>query len=215
MWCCSSLPHCLQLFSGQTCTPSAGSCQPTASLSRGRESPCWLDHFPVRHRPPPQQADNQEEGRGSAGRSQAKTGSFISFNITQRSSLGSHWVWIQNVPRPSINWLCTNTSTFLWRSSVNMKSQLKVCTIWMRRVVREEVGIKIQTGSTLYTGCIGLNTECVVGISSLLQPLNVFVQMVPTCFRDLSFLGKNLQGSGLRLTLVLGMSNCPFFEEAN
>jgi len=83
----------------------------------------------------------------------------------------------------------------------------------MRRAVREEVGIKTQTGSTLYTGHVGLNIGCIVGISSLSQSLSVFVQMVPTCFQDLSFLGKNLHENGLRLTQALGELNCPFFEE--
>jgi hypothetical protein len=41
--------------------------------------------------------------RLSVGRSQEKPRLFISFDITQRSSLGSHQVWIQGVSRSSIN----------------------------------------------------------------------------------------------------------------
>ncbi len=85
----------------------------------------------------------------------------------------------------------------------------------MRRVVREGVGVTTQTRSTLYTGHVGLDIELVAGISSLLQSLNVFVQMVPTCSQGLSSLGKNFHENGLRLTLALGKLNCPFFEKTS
>jgi hypothetical protein len=96
-----------------------------------------------------------------------------------------------------------------------MKYQLKMCTIWIRRVVREEVGVKTQTESTLYTGLIGLNIEHVVQISSSLQSLSVFVQTVPTCFQGLYFLGNKSCKNGLRLILALGELNHSFFKNAS
>jgi hypothetical protein len=132
----------------------------------------------------------QKKAKAPYKKKPSKTWIVCSFNVTQRSSLESHQIWISNVPRPPINQLYTNTLTFFWRSFVNMRYQLKMCIIWTRRIVREGMGIKTWTKSTLYTGHIGLNIEHIVGILSSLQSLSVFMQMVPAYFQGSSLLGK-------------------------
>jgi hypothetical protein len=105
--------------------------------------------------------------RLSVGRSPVNPGFVTFLDVTWRSSLGNPQVWTQSVLRPSTDLLLTGTLTFSYKLFKNLTFRLKTSTTWMKKAVNEVVGAKIQAGSTLYIGHVGLDIKHIVEISSL------------------------------------------------
>ena len=142
--------------------------------------------------------------RLSVERSLARAGLDGFSDVGLRFNLGSLPVWIQSMPKPSTILLWDDTLISCSTSSGSMIFLWKISITWMKKVASMEVGERSLVGSILCPVLDVHDIDSVVQISSLLQSLNVFVQMVLLCFQALCFLGRSSLQNGLKLTQKSG-----------